>query len=321
MKHHHLPATVETVHWGWFEAALPPVLTIESSDRVTVQSLSGGPLTLPPAGFTVPPELLRIHSESPRKAPGHILTGPIAVRGAMPGDVLEVRILEMRPYADWGYTVVHPLAGALPDDFDHDELIWPAIDVERRTARLPWGTELALKPFFGVIGVAPPPGWGVISSIQPRAHGGNLDNKELQPGATLYLPVHAEGGLLSLGDGHGVQGDGEVCCTAIETALEGTIEVVLRRDLKLDFPRAETPTHLVSMGTDPDLDDAASQALRRMLAWLTDITTLTRHQAFMLMSLAADVRVTQLVNGHKGIHVMLPKALAVPARPGPHVKN
>jgi acetamidase/formamidase len=321
MKHHHLPAGVETVHWGWFEAGLAPVLTIDSGDRVSVESLSGGPMNLPPAGFTVPPELLRIHRESQRKAPGHILTGPIAVRGAAPGDVLEVRILEMKPRADWGYTVVRPLAGALPDDFEHGEQIWSAIDIERRSARLPWGTELALKPFFGVIGVAPPPGWGVISSIQPRAHGGNLDNKELVPGATLYLPVHAEGGLLSLGDGHAVQGDGEVCVTAIETALEGTIELVLRKDLQLDFPRAETPTHLVSMATDPDLDDAASQALRRMLAWLTQLTTLTRHQAFMLMSLAADVRVTQLVNEHKGIHVMMPKALALPARAGAPVKG
>ncbi|HEU5294383.1 MAG TPA: acetamidase/formamidase family protein [Burkholderiaceae bacterium] len=309
MTHHHLAASVETVHWGWFASTLKPVLTIDSGDRVTVETVSGGPANLPGAGFHVPPELLRIHERSERRLPGHILTGPIAVRGARPGDALEIRIVDMRLRQDWGYTFVRPLAGALPHDFTEFEQMIVALDRERMIGSLPWGLELPLRPFFGVIGVAPPAAWGAISSIQPRAHGGNLDNKHLIPGSTLYLPVHTEGANLSLGDGHGVQGDGEVCVTAIETALEGTVEVILRRDLQLDFPRAETPTHRITMGMDPDLDDAATHALRQMIAWVTATTSLTRQQAFMLMSLAADVHVTQLVNEHKGIHVMLPKSV------------
>lgn len=309
MRDHRLAAGPDTVHWGWFDATMESVLTIDSGDRVTVETVSGGPGNLPGEGYHVPPELYRVHESAPRKLPGHILTGPIAVRGAVPGDVLEIRILDIRLRQDWGYTFVRPLAGALPNDFDSGEQMIVALDKERNVGRLPWGTELPLRPFFGVIGVAPPPAWGMISTIQPRAHGGNLDNKELIPGTTLYLPVFTEGAKLSLGDGHGVQGDGEVCVTAIETALEGTIEVVVRKDLGWTYPRAETPTHRMTMGMDADLDDAASHALREMIDWITATSNLSRHQAFMLMSLAADVRVTQLVNEQKGIHVMLPKSV------------
>lgn len=315
MTHHQLAASPATVHWGWFDAALPPVLTVRSGDRVTVQSVSGSPANLPGDGFHVPPELLEIHAHSPRRLPGHILTGPIAVEGARPGDVLEIRILDVTLRQDWGYMMVRPLAGALPDDFDTSAQIIVRLDRERGIGRLPWGTELPLRPFFGVMGVAPPAGWGSISTIQPRAHGGNLDNKELTPGSTLYLPVWTEGGLLSLGDGHGLQGDGEVCVTAIETALEGTIEIILRQDLAWRYPQAETPTHRITMGMGTDLDTAARDALRRMLDWTVASTGLPRHHAFMLMSLVADVRVTQLVNEHKGIHVMLPKSALVTPPP------
>ena len=308
MKHHQLAADTGTVHWGWFDATLEPVLTIESGDRVTVKTVSGGVANLPGDGYHVPPELHRIHAKVERRMPGHILTGPIAVRGAKPGNVLEIRILDIQLRQDWGYTYVRPLAGALPNDFPAFEQMIVKLDKERNVGRLPWGTELQLRPFFGVMGVAPPPAWGMISTIQPRAHGGNLDNKELIPGSTLYLPVHVDGGRLSVGDGHGVQGDGEVCTTAIETALEGTLEIILRTDLDLTYPHAETPTHIITMGMDPNLDAAAQSALRRMIDYITAHSALSRQQGFMLMSLAADVRVTQLVNEHKGIHVMLPKS-------------
>ena len=314
MTHHHLTSTPATVHWGYFDAALAPVLTINSGDRVTVETVSGGPANLPGPGYHVPPELARIHAECQRKMPGHLLTGPIAVRGAEPGDVLEIRILDVQLRQDWGYTYVRPLAGALPDEFTAFEQIIIALDKTRNVGRLPWGTELPLRPFFGVMGVAPPPAWGMISTIQPRAHGGNLDNKELIPGATLYLPVHAAGGNLSLGDGHAVQGDGEVCTTAIETALTGTFEIHLRKDLRIDYPAGETPTHLITMGMDPDLDTAAKDALRRMVDRLVQETGLSRPRALMLMSLVADVRVSQLVNEHKGIHVMMPKSAVQAAK-------
>ena len=305
--HHHLPSTPETVHWGWFDAALPHVLAIDSGDRITVDTLSGGPANLPGDGYTVPPELLQVHAKSQRRLPGHILTGPVTVRGAKPGDVLEVRVIDVQLRQDWGYTFVRPLAGAFPLDIAAFEQFHTRLDRERNVGVLPWGLEIPLRPFFGVMGVAPPPAWGSISTIQPRAHGGNLDNKELVPGATLYLPVFTEGAGFSVGDGHAVQGDGEVCTTAIETALVGTFEIHLRKDLRLDYPRAETPSHVITMGMDPDLDTAAKDALRRMVDRVVEETGLSRERALMLLSLQADVRVTQLVNEHKGIHVMLPK--------------
>lgn len=308
MAEHHLPASPDTVHWGWFSAGLAPVMTVEPGERVTIESVSGGPANLPPEGHVVPPELLEIHARAERRRPGHILTGPVAVRGARPGDVLEVRILEVAPWTDWGYTSVGALGGALPGEFDAAQ-IHSTLDPERGTARLPWGTELKLSPFFGVMGVAPPARWGEIPTIQPRAHGGNLDNKELGAGATLYLPVWTEGALFSCGDGHGIQGDGEVCLTAIETALRGTFEFHLHKGKGWDYPRAETPTHLITMGLHEDLDTAARDALRRMIDWLAAISDLSRTDAYMLMSLAGDIRITQVVNGEKGSHAMLPKSV------------
>ena len=310
---HRLKSSPATVHWGWFDASLPPVIAIESGDRITIEGLSGGPANLPGDGYHVPPELLEVHAKSQRRVPGHILTGPVAVNGARPGDVLEIRILDVQLRQDWGYTVVRPLAGALPNDIEAFEQIITRLDAATATASLPWGARIALRPFFGVMGVAPPRSWGTISSIQPRAHGGNLDNKHLIPGATLFLPVFNEGAGFSVGDGHAVQGDGEVCTTAIETALEGTFEIHVRRDSNLDYPAAETPTHLITMGMDPSLDAAAKDALRRMIDRVVRETGLSRNRAFMLMSMVADVHVTQLVNEHKGIHVMMPKDALQPA--------
>ena len=175
------------------------------------------------------------------------------------------------------------------------------------TGTLPWGQQIPLKPFFGVMGVAPPASWRRLSTTQPRAHGGNLDNKELIPGSTLYLPVWSEGALFSAGDGHGVQGDGEVCLSAIETALTGTFEFHLRRDLQLDYPRAETPTHWITMAANADLDDAAKDALRGMIQLIQQKTDRTATEAYMLCSLLADMHITQLVNEQKGSHCMLPK--------------
>jgi acetamidase/formamidase len=239
--------------------------------------------------------------------PGHILTGPVAVEGALPGDVLEVEILDVQLRQDWGYNVIRPLAGTLPDEFTDYETIHPVIDHERNVCILPWGTELPLDPFFGIIGVAPPKAWGRCGSPVPRAFGGNMDNKELKPGTTLYLPVFNEGALFMAGDGHGVQGDGEVCVTALETGLAGTFRLTVRKDLTLDFPFAETATHLISIGLNEDLDDAAAQAVREMVKHICLRTNLSRNQAYMLCSLIGDLRVTQTVDGNKGVHMMLAK--------------
>ena len=193
----HLPASVDTCHWGYFDASLPPALTVNSGERFTVATVSGGQAVLPPEGFHVPPELLDIHARLPMPMPGHILTGPVAVRGAMPGDTLEVRIIDVQLRQDWGYNVIRPLAGTLPDDFHSYRHLNIPLDRERGVAHLPWGLALPLHPFFGVMGVAPPANWGRISTIQPRAHGGNLDNKELGPGQQP-LPAGACPGRLVL---------------------------------------------------------------------------------------------------------------------------
>ncbi|OKO74714.1 acetamidase/formamidase family protein [Bradyrhizobium sp. NAS96.2] len=310
MTHHHLKSSPETCHCGFFDAKLKPVLTIASGDEITIETVNGTPEVVPDREkFHVPPELADIHARNARPVPGHILTGPVAVEGAQPGDVLQIDILDVQLRQDWGFNVIKPLSGTLPDDFDEVRLLNIPLDRERMVGRLPWGLDLPLRPFFGVMGVAPPPAWGLITSLIPRAMGGNLDNKELGPGATLYLPVFVPGALFSCGDGHGVQGDGEVCVTAIETALTGRFRLTVRNDLKFTYPRAETADHYITMAMDPDLDQCAMRALRDMIVLLGEKRNLSREDAYTLCSLAADLRVTQTVNGSKGIHCMIAKSV------------
>ncbi len=312
MPIHRLDAAIDTVHWGFFDAALKPLMTVEPGDTVTISTVSGTPGQLPPpdSGLTVPAVLPAILKNVQQRLNGpHILTGPVAVRGAKAGQVLEVRIKSIELNFDWGYNVIRPLAGALPDDFDTARVIHIPLDRARMVGTLPWGLELPLKPFFGIMAVAPPANWGPVASPPPRRNGGNMDNKELVAGATLYLPIHTDGALFSVGDGHGAQGDGEVCITAIETGLIGTFELHVRDDMTLEWPLAETPTHIITMAFDPDLDDAVVIALRNMIKLICARTNLSREDAYTLCSLAADLRVTQVVNGSKGIHVMLEKTL------------
>ena len=314
MTHHHLKASGATCHWGFFDAALKPKLVIASGDTVTVDTVTGAPEVHPKpgSGFTTPPEIADVHAHAEKTLPGHILTGPIAVEGAKPGHVLEVRIEDIQLRQDWGYNVIRPLAGTLQSDFHATRLLHIPLDLNAKIGKLPWGLELELAPFFGVIGTAPPPAWGRVTSIVPRAFGGNLDNKEMVAGATIFLPVFVEGGLFSCGDGHAAQGDGEVCVTAIETALQGRFTFILREDLSFAYPRAETPTHYLTMGMDPDLDRCAEMALRDMIVLIGEVAGLSREDAYTLCSIAADLRVTQTVNGSKGIHCMLAKKLLVP---------
>lgn len=307
MAEHHLLPTPETIHWGYFDATLPPALTVKSGDTVTIDTVTGSPAFLPPRdSFFIPPALDDIIAAVKPEGP-HILTGPVYVEGAKPGNVLEVRIKDVQVIQDWGFNVIIPKMGTLPHDYD--EMVYNniAIDQARNVGIMPWGLELPLAPFFGVMGLAPPKGWGRISSIAPQSMCGNLDNKELVAGATLYIPVFTEGGMFSCGDGHGCQGDGEVCVTAIETALRGTFEFIVRDDLTFTWPRAETPTHHITMGMDPDLDTCSVTALREMIALLGEKSGLTHAEAYMLCSLAGDLHVTQTVNGNKGVHMMMEK--------------
>ncbi|GGK17357.1 acetamidase/formamidase family protein [Salinarimonas ramus] len=307
MSTHRLDASPQTVHWGYFDAALAPRLEIDSGETVTISTVSGAPEVMPGAPFVVPPALSAIHAALSPKLPGHICTGPVAVRGLKAGGVLEVRIREIELHYDWGYNTLGPQRGALPDDFATPRCVHIPLDREKNVARLSWGLELPLAPFFGVMGVAPPKEWGALSTLPPRRNGGNLDNKELVAGTTLYLPCFVDGGNFSVGDGHGAQGDGEVCITAIETGLVGTFELHARNDMRLAWPLAETPTHWITMAFDPDLDDCVVIALREMIDLVVDRVGISREDAYMLASLAADLRVTQVVNGNKGVHCMLAK--------------
>jgi acetamidase/formamidase len=315
MAMHRLTSTPETVRWGVFDAAIPPVLTVQPGDSVVIECVTGAPEVMPPAGsgFAVPPVMPEIHARVPRQG-AHIITGPVAVAGAEPGDMLEVRIDSIAFGAEWGFCGFRPLAGTLPEDFPERFLTHIPIDRARNTCRMPYGTELPLAPFFGVMGVAPPPAYGAINTKEPREHGGNLDNKELIAGTTLFLPVWTAGANFSAGDGHGVQGDGEVCINALETFLTGTFTLDLHkgggaRDPLLRYPRAETATHFISMGANEDLDLAMKQALREMIAFICARSNLSRQEAYQFCSLAVDFHVTQTVNGEKGVHGMLRKGL------------
>jgi len=310
-----LEASAASVHRGYLDAALAPAVTIDSGESVTISTVSGPPEAMPPPPHFVPPALHDIHkAKTKRMLPGHMCTGPVAVRGARSGRVLQVDIEDIGLHYDWGYTAIRPLKGALPHDFPEPRLFHVALERNRMVGRLPWGTEIPLRPFFGVMATAPPRAWGTVSSIQPRQFGGNMDNKELVAGTTLYLPIFVDEALFSVGDGHGAQGDGEVCVNAIETGLIGRFRLTVRDDMALAWPMAETPTHVITMAFDPDLDDCVVVALRSMLDLIELRTTLKRHEAYMLCSLAADLRITQVVNDHKGVHVMLEKHYLQPAR-------
>jgi len=311
---HRLSSTPRTVRFGMFDAAFPSVLTVRSGDEVTFECVSGGPevMPAPETGLQIPPALHAIHDAKLERIGPHILTGPVAVEGAEPGDTLEVRIEAVTPAVDWGYCAVRPLAGTLPEDFPERYVSHIRVDRNRGVCKPDWGPELPLAPFFGTMGVAPPARYGRLSSREPREHGGNMDNKELTAGSTLYLPVWVPGANFSVGDGHGRQGDGEVCVNALEMGLTGTFTLILHKaadGAPTTWPRAETPTHYIVMGFNEDLDLAMKQALRGMIDFIVARSKLTRVQAYQFCSLAVDFRITQTVNGEKGVHGMLAKGL------------
>ncbi len=309
-QNHTIPLSPETMVWGYLDATTPPVLEIASGDTVTLCAVPAGGLeALPTDERPIPSAYLEAIQTLVRGAGPHFITGPVFVRGAAPGDTLQIDILDVTLTMDWGFVSILPLLGALPEEFTDYETIHPTIDRLRNLAVMPWGAEIPLSPFFGIMGVAPPEAWGRCGSPVPRVFGGNMDNAELKAGTTLYLPVFNEGALFVAGDGHAVQGDGEVCVSALETGVTGTFRLTVRRDLDVTFPFAESETHLISIGLNEDLDDAARQAVREMVKHVCSRTSLTRNQAYMLCSLSGNLRVTQLVDGNKGVHMLLAKSL------------
>ena len=240
---------------------------------------------------------------------GNALTGPIYVEGAEPGDTLEVRLLKFEFLHPYGWTQFRPGRGTLPEEFPYFRAKLVRFDPEAGTAQFGPGITLRLAPFWGTIGVAPSVETGPVPSGVPNFNGGNFDNKELVAGSTVYFRVQVPGALLSMRDGHALQGDGEVSVAALETSLRGTVQVFVRKGKPIRWPRAETPTHFISMGLHPDLDEAARMATQEMIDFLVAEKGMSREEAYLLCSLAADLHVTQLVDGTKGIHAMLPKSI------------
>jgi acetamidase/formamidase len=308
-----LKASPETLAWGYYSAKAKPVLTVKSGDTVEIQNVWGDPQNLEKAGVPagqIQPELRRIYSEVKERGPGrHLLTGPVAITGARPGDVLEVRIKEIRMDVPYSWNNYRAGFGFLPEDFPGTRMKIVPLDRERLVGRFAPGIDIPLKPFFGSMGVAPPASAGKIDSAPPGIHAGNLDNKELVAGTTLFIPVHAPGALFEVGDGHAAQGNGEVDITALETSLTGVFQFIVRRDMHLSWPRGETPTHYITMGFDPDLTVATKIAVRETIDFLMREKKLSRDDAYALTSVGVDFSITQLVDGAKGVHGMIPKSL------------
>jgi acetamidase/formamidase len=313
---HRLKATPDTVAYGYYWSQARPALVIASGDIVDLDTLlTNSPMGLQRAGVPddkIEASLRAIETALPRgsekRGPGgHILTGPIYVEGAEPGDALEVKVLSIDLAIDYGY---NGCSGYVPQNCDRGA---PAkiipLDRQRMTAEFMPGIVIPLHPFFGSMGVAPKPELGRVSSTPPGKHAGNLDNRELVAGTTLYIPVFVTGALFEIGDGHAAQGDGEVDQTAIETSLRGRIQLTVRKDLKLTWPRAETPTDYISMATDLDLNTATQTAIQEMVDFLVATKGLTKHQAYQLTSVAGNVAVTELVDQALGVHVKMPKSI------------
>ncbi|HBK81969.1 MAG TPA: amidase [Nitrospinae bacterium] len=309
MATHELIATPETIQWGYYNAATKPVMTIASGDTLIVRTESCRADLLDELGDRAS-EAVRAILASAKKGPGaHIMTGPVAIEGARPGDVLEIRIKDIQPRYDWGYNGFHPLGGGLPEDFPYTRVVVVEVDAEAGTGDWGAGVKVPLAPFFGNFGVAPAPAMGIVSSAPPGEWGGNFDNKEFTAGSTVYIPIFNDGALFSVGDGHGCQGDGEANINGIEMGLIGTFEMIVRKDMSLKVPRAETPTHYILGGFDPILDNAAKMALRETIRFLGELRGMSAEDAYTLCSLAVDLHVTQIVNGYKGVHAMVPKSL------------
>jgi acetamidase/formamidase len=310
-----LEATPSTVAYGYYWSEAKPALRIASGDIIDVDTL----LTNTPAGLQragVPSEKIQQSLKNiveqvtgtQRGPGGHILTGPVYIEGAAPGDALEVKILSIDFAIDYGY---NGCSGFMPENCDRAVLqkIIP-LDKSRMAAEVFPGVVVPLHPFFGSMGVAPSPELGKVSSNPPGRHAGNIDNKELGVGSALYIPVFVPGALFSIGDGHAAQGDGEVDQTAIETSLRARVQLTVQKGMKLNWPRAETATDFISMAADPDLTVATKLAIQEMVDFLASKRGLTRHEAYQLTSIAGNVAITQLVDKpNVGVHVKIPKSI------------
>ncbi len=336
---HKIRATPKTVHWGYFDAAQPPILKVKSGDLIQAEAVThhagDDPDLLMDEGVTaifdgIPPE---------DRNPGvHIMTGPLYVEGAKPGDILEVRYLSMTPRcrygsnlaANWGYlykemgekervtiyqidegghTAQALYAYDFPGKYQVPGTVTRCPECDRQKALN--GVRVPLRPHLGTAGVAPDVK-GRVSTVPPGLHGGNIDNWRIGAGATMYYPVQVDGALFSIGDPHVSQGDGELSGTAIEASLDVLFQVVLRRDFTFPSPLLETPECWIVHGFDEDLNVAMRNASVDMLTLLNEHQGLSKNDAYSLMSVAADFAITQVVDGRRGIHVRIPRGIFPP---------
>lgn len=311
---HVIPSTKETVQLGVYDTNLPPLLTIDSGDSLSFPETWSGFLNELQPGVPID-TLVKIRLNNPGKGPQSII-GPIAVNKAEPGDVLEVRHKRIHPY-EWGAVFNNPAAlgtGLLPQDYPQGQIKYVELDLRAMTSKFMPNITIPLKPFQGTLGVAPPDGYfpplspGVTSSVPPGPHAGNLDLSELSEGSTLYIPVWKPGALIYTGDSHAVQGDGEICLTAIETRMrEVQIQVLLHKQKHLAWPVAETDTHWITMGLDKDLHTAMILAARNAIKFLAAQAKISELDAYALCSIAVSFRVTQVVDIVQGVHALIPK--------------
>jgi acetamidase/formamidase len=308
---HEVHVTPSTVQWGYFAADAKPVLTVKPGEVVTIDTICGVPEMLERLGAAADNpirEMKEMYAKVKDRGPGpHFLTGPVAIEGAMPGDVLEVEIVDIRLRSPYGWMMIQPGSGALPEEFPYLREKLVRLDEKNKTAEFAPGIRIPVRPFFGNLGVAPP--LGRANSAPPGYFAGNMDNKWLVAGTKVYIPVQVPGALFSVGDGHAAQGDGEVCVTAVETNLTGVFRFRVLKNKKLRWPRAETPTMFMTMGLSEDLNEAAKRAAREMIDYLTSERGMSGDDAYMLTSAAVDLHVTQVVDGVKGVHATLPKAI------------
>ena len=323
-KHHVLKATPENVQWGWLDPKEKPRLTINSGDIVSVETMMHS-MDQIQKGVSME-KIVELRKANPGGGP-HSLTGPIFVNGAEPGDVMEIRILKIVPKkVGTNFNLPgkdFPTIGALAKDFPEGYVKYFDIDPKAKTVKFKPGIEIPLRPFPGTLAVGidpddPSPRKGgvkddplaPVSTLRPWKNGSNMDINEMTEGSTIYIPVFLKGGLIWTGDSHCAQGNGEVNLTALECSYEEIrLQPIVHKDMKLTWPRIETKTHYIQVGFDEDLQKAFLNAINETVDFLSTVKKLDRYEAYSLASMAADCRVSQVVDVRKGVHCMVPKSI------------
>jgi acetamidase/formamidase len=321
---HIVRSTAENTVYGYYGFDVPPVAKVKDGDVVEIQTVNttGVNRRDPEAFFKAnnlpideqAKDIIDIYKNvkrDPSGLTGHLLTGPIYIEGAEPGDTLEVRILNVVPRSGYGVNSVWPKGGDLPDDVKTSEsfVYKYKIDKRKQTASFKEGVEIPMRPFMGVMAVSPPPEMKRVSSIPPGFYGGNLDLKHLVKGTTLYLPVSVKGALFTTGDCHAAQGSGEISGVAIEASLTLTAKFIVRKDMHIKTVYAESPTHLIAIGLDPDLNKAMQNAAREAIGLIMNNLKFSFNESLSICSTGVDFEVTQVVDKTFGVNGMIPKLI------------